>query len=116
MRVSDTGVSWRVGRRRAVRALLRHATMNRHELIDRVALAAELPKPAAARAVDATLELIQESLSRGEEVRLSGFGRFHLARYTGRRGVNPRTGEPIQVASVELARFTPGARLKRAVR
>ena len=91
-------------------------TMNRHELIDRVALAAELPRPAAARALDAALEAIEQSLHRGEEVRLTGFGRFHVARYTGRRGVNPRTGEPIEVAGTAVARFTPGVRLKRAVR
>ncbi|MGD0386553.1 MAG: HU family DNA-binding protein [Solirubrobacteraceae bacterium] len=90
--------------------------MNRHELIDRVALATELPRPAAARALDAALEAIEQSLQRGEEVRLTGFGRFHVARYTGRRGVNPRTGERIEVASTALARFTPGVRLKRAVR
>jgi DNA-binding protein HU-beta len=90
--------------------------MNRHELIDRVALAAELPRPAAARAVDATLEAIEASLRVGEQVRLTGFGRFHIARYTGRRGVNPRTGEPIEVPSTPVARFTPGLRLRRAVR
>jgi len=84
--------------------------MNRQELIDRVALAAELPRPAAARAVDAALAAIEESLRNGEAVRLTGF-----ARYTGRRGVNPRTGEPIEVASTAVARFTPGLRLKRAV-
>jgi DNA-binding protein HU-beta len=90
--------------------------MNRHELIDRVALAAELPRPAAERAVDAALAAIEASLRAGEPVALTGFGRFHVARYTGRRGVNPRTGEPIEVATTAVARFSAGARLKRAVR
>ena len=90
--------------------------MNRNELIDSVAVAAELPRPAAARAVDATLAAIEASLQTRETVRLTGFGCFHVASYTGRRGVNPRTGEPIEVASTPVARFTPGVRLKRAVR
>jgi DNA-binding protein HU-beta len=90
--------------------------MNRHELIDRVALAAELSRPAAARALDAALLEIERSLARGEAVTLTGFGRFHVASYTGRRGVNPRTGEAIEVASTAVARFAAGARLKRAVR
>lgn len=98
------------------RAALRLSPMNRHELIDRVALAAELPRPAAARAVAAALEVIEDALRAGEPVRLTGFGTFHVAQYTGRAGVNPRTGERIEVATTPLARFTPGVRLKRAVR
>jgi DNA-binding protein HU-beta len=66
--------------------------------------------------VDATLEAIEQSLRDGEPVRLTGFGRFDVARYTGRPGVNPRTGERIDVPTTTVARFTPGLRLRRAVR
>lgn len=90
--------------------------MNRQELIDRVAAAADLPRDAATRAVDATLDTIEGSLRDREPVRLTGFGRFHVASYTGRRGVNPRTGERIEVETTAVARFTPGERLRRAVR
>lgn len=90
--------------------------MNRQELIDRVASAAELPRPTAARAVDAALAAIEASLRAGEPVRLTGFGRFHVAQYTGRSGVNPRTGERIEVATTAVPRFTAGVRLKQAVR
>jgi len=90
--------------------------MNRQELIDRVAVAAELPRPAVARAIDAALAAIEDSLRAGEAVTLTGFGRFHVASYTGRAGVNPRTGERIQVPTTAVPRFTPGARLKQAVR
>lgn len=92
------------------------ATMNRQELIDRVALAAELPRPAAERAIDAALETIETSLRAGESVSLTGFGKFHVASYTGRAGVNPRTGERIQVPTMAVPRFTASARLKQAVR
>jgi nucleoid DNA-binding protein len=91
-------------------------TMNRQELIDRVALAAELPRPAAARAIDAALEAIEASLRDGEPVRLTGFGTFRVAHYTGRAGVNPRTGERIEVPTTAVPRFTAGVRLKQAVR
>jgi nucleoid DNA-binding protein len=117
MRESDTGVSWRVGRRRARRGRRQPSqTMNRQELIDRVALAAELPRPAAARAVDAALEAIEASLRDGEAVRLTGFGTFRVAHHTGRAGVNPRTGERIEVPTTAVPRFTAGVRLKQAVR
>lgn len=90
--------------------------MNRRQLIDRVAAEAELPRGAAARAVDAALAAIESSLRAGEAVKLSGFGSFHVARYTGRTGVNPRTGERIVVASTPVPRFRAGSRLRAAVR
>ena len=92
------------------------ARVNRAQLIDRVAADAQLPRPAAARAVDAALAAIEASLRDGEPVALTGFGKFHVARYTGRPGVNPRTGEPIEVASTPVPRFTAGTRLRQAVR
>ena len=90
--------------------------MNRQELIDRVAAAAELPRDAAARAVDATLDAIEGSLRDGEPVRLTGFGRFHVASYTGRRGVNPRTGERIEVETTAVPGSLPASGCERAVR
>jgi DNA-binding protein HU-beta len=90
--------------------------MNRQDLIDRVAAAAKLPRPEAARAVDAALDAIEEALRAGESVQLTGFGKFHVAQYTGRAGVNPRTGERIEVPTTAVPRFTPGVRLKQAVR
>ena len=90
--------------------------MNRQEMIDRVAQAAKLPRPEAARAVDAVLETIEAALREGESVQLTGFGKFHVAQYTGRAGVNPRTGERIEVPTTAVPRFTAGVRLKQAVR
>jgi DNA-binding protein HU-beta len=92
------------------------APMNRQELIDRVALAAELPRPVVARAIDCALEAIESALRDGESVQLTGFGKFHVAQYTGRAGVNPRTGERIDVPTTAVPRFTAGVRLKQAVR
>jgi len=90
--------------------------MNRSELIDRVAADAQLPRSVAARAIDATLAAIEAALREGEEVALAGFGRFHVGTYTGRAGVNPRTGERIEVATTPVPRFAAGSRLRAAVR
>ena len=83
----------------------RFAQMNRQDLIDRVAQAARLPRPEAARAVDAALEAIEAALRDGESVQLTGFGKFHVAQYTGRAGVNPRTGERIEVPTIAVSIF-----------
>ncbi len=55
---------------------------------------------------------IEEALRDGETVQLAGFGKFHVAQYTGRPGVNPRTGERIDVPTTAVPRFTAGVRLR----
>lgn len=90
--------------------------MTKAELIDRVATRGQLPRREAARAVEAALSAIEETLGAGGEVALSGFGKFHTSIRGARAGVNPRTGEEIWVEATRVPRFTPGAALKQAVR
>jgi DNA-binding protein HU-beta len=86
------------------------------ELIDQVAVRADLSKQDAGRAIDAVLATVEDALSRGSEVALSGFGKFHVSQRGARQGVNPRTGERIQIAASRVPRFTPGSGLKSAVK
>jgi len=86
------------------------------ELIDRVSARGQLSRRDAARAVEAMLAAIQETLGAGGEVALSGFGRFHVSSRGARPGVNPRTGEEIWVEATSVPRFTAGTALKKAVR
>jgi DNA-binding protein HU-beta len=95
---------------------VRFARVKKAELIDRVADRGQLPRRQAARAVDATLAVIEEELGAGGEVALSGFGRFHASRRGARPGVQPRTGERIWIEATSVPRFTAGTALKNAVR
>ena len=90
--------------------------MTKAELIDRVAARGRLPRRDAARAVEAMLSAIEETLGGGGEVALSGFGKFHVSTRGARPGVNPRTGEKIWVEATSVPRFTAGTALKKAVR
>lgn len=90
--------------------------MTKSELVDQVADRADLTKQEAARAVDALVETVQDALRRGSEVTLLGFGRFHVSERGPRTGVNPRTGEKIQIGATKVPRFTAGAALKNAVK
>jgi DNA-binding protein HU-beta len=85
--------------------------MTKSELVDQVADRAGLTKQDATRAVDAVLSTISDTLRRGSEVSVSGFGKFHVSQ----RG-NPRTGERIQIAASRVPRFTAGSALKSAVK
>jgi len=89
--------------------------MNKAELIDAVAEAADISKAAAARSVDTVLEVITESLKSGNSVTLVGFGTFNTRRREARTGRNPRTGEPIQIGASNLAVFKAGKALKDAL-
>jgi len=89
--------------------------MNKAELIDAVADAADISKAAAGRSVDTVLEVITESLKNGNAVTLVGFGTFSTRRREARTGRNPRTGEPIQIGASNLAVFKAGKALKDAL-
>ncbi|MDD9964377.1 MAG: HU family DNA-binding protein [Gammaproteobacteria bacterium] len=89
--------------------------MNKSELIDQVANAADLSKAAAGRAVDAALDAITGSLKQSEPVSLVGFGTFLVRERVARQGRNPQTGENIQIAASRAAAFKPGKALKDAL-
>ena len=90
--------------------------MTKSELVDQVADRTGLTKQDAGRAVDAVLGAIEDVLRRGSEVSVSGFGKFHVSERSARLGVNPRTGERIQIAASRVPRFTAGSVLKSAVK
>jgi DNA-binding protein HU-beta len=86
------------------------------EFVDQVAQESGLAKGDASKAVDAVLDTIQEVLSRGGDINLTGFGKFSVADRGARQGVNPQTGERIQIAATRVPRFSAGSSLKSAVK
>jgi DNA-binding protein HU-beta len=88
------------------------AIMNKLELVDHIATEAELTKVSAAAALEAVLEGIVDTLRKGEEVRLVGFGTFSVRERAAGKGRNPATGKEIKIAASKNARFKPGAALK----
>ena len=69
--------------------------MNKAELVDAVANAANLSKADAGRAVDAVVNSVTAALKKGEQVSVVGFGTFGVKHRAARSGRNPRTGETI---------------------
>ena len=90
--------------------------MTKSEFVDQVASRSGISRKDAAAAVDAALETVQDTLSRGSDITFSGFGKFHVADRSAREGVNPATGEKIQIAATRVPKFTAGAQLKKAVK
>lgn len=90
--------------------------MNKDRLVDAVAAKLGSTKSEAERALNAILDEVTMALSGGEEVALTGFGTFGVSVRKARPGVNPRTGEKIQIAATKVPRFRAGKSLKEAVR
>ena len=89
--------------------------MTKRELVSRIALEAQLTRGQAARALEACIGGIQDSLLRGDRVTLSGFGTFAVRERQSRRVRNPRNGGDMQIAARRVPRFRPGADLKSAI-
>ena len=89
--------------------------MNKSELIDAIAASADIPKAAAGRALDATIDAITGALKEGDQVVLVGFGTFAVKERAARTGRNPQTGQPIEIAAAKVPGFKPGKALKDAV-
>lgn len=89
--------------------------MNKSELIDAIAAAADLPKASAGRALDAVIDGITDSLKKGDPVALVGFGTFAVKHRAARAGRNPQTGATIQIAAANVPGFKAGKALKEAV-
>jgi DNA-binding protein HU-beta len=89
--------------------------MNKSDLIEAVAEAADISKAAAGRAVDAMTATIADALKGGETVSLIGFGTFAVKERAARTGRNPKTGETIAIGASKSPAFKAGKALKDAI-
>ena len=94
---------------------MRNQAVNKSELIDAVAAAADISKAKAAQAVDGVTSAVTKALSNGDQVTLVGFGTFSVRERAARTGRNPRTGEEIKIAAAKIPAFKAGKALKDAV-
>ena len=89
--------------------------MNKSELIDSIAIGAEISKAAAARALDSAIDVITKAVANGDQVTLVGFGSFKPSPRAARTGKNPKTGEALTIAATTVPKFSAGTLFKAAV-
>lgn len=89
--------------------------MNKADLIERIAVDADISKGQATRAIESMVRSISNGLKRGDHVTLSGFGSFSVYQRKARNGRNPQTGSVIKIKPQRVAKFSPGIELKKAV-
>ena len=90
--------------------------MNKSDLIEAMAEAADISKSAAGRALDALTDAIAVALKNGDNVSLIGFGTFSVRERAARTGRNPQTGATIEIAASKTPSFKAGKALKEALK
>jgi DNA-binding protein HU-beta len=89
--------------------------MNKTELIDAMAEAADISKAAAGRELDGMIDAITGAEKSNDTVSIIGFGTFALSERAARKGRNPKTGEEIQIKASKSPKFKAGKAFKDAV-
>jgi DNA-binding protein HU-beta len=88
--------------------------VNKAELIESVVLKTEMSKKNVTQVLDAIVDTITEQLSEDQSIALVGFGTFSVKKRAARKGVNPRTGESINISATNVPGFKAGKSLKDA--
>ena len=90
--------------------------MNKSELIAAAAEASGIQKKDAERFMNAALDIMAQSLRKGEKVQLSGFGTFEVKQRQARMGRNPKTREAVEIPPARVPDFKPSQNLKEIVK
>ncbi len=89
--------------------------MNKAELVKTIANRAKLNQASAQKALETMLDAFKDTLKKGSKIQLIGFGSFEVAKRAARKGVNPQTKKPINIAAKKVVKFKPGKELKEMV-
>ena len=90
--------------------------MTKENLIESIVSKVGCSKADAGRALDTVIETITKALTSGDSVTITGFGTFSARARAARAGINPKTGEKIQIPAMTVPKFKAGKGLKEAVR
>ncbi len=90
--------------------------MNKAQLVEKVAQKTLLTKSQSEEVLDAALEIISNVVSKGDEVKIVGFGTFSRRTRKARPGRNPKTGMSLEIPATRVPKFKPGKDFRDLVR
>ncbi|MBI2950556.1 HU family DNA-binding protein [bacterium] len=88
---------------------------NKSDLVDALAERTNLSKKDAEQILDTVIDVVTQTLKKGDKLTISGFGTFSVSARAARTGRNPQTGAAIQISASKNPRFKPGKALKDAI-
>jgi DNA-binding protein HU-beta len=86
--------------------------MTKLDMIDQISKDASIPKTAARAALDSFVTICGKEIKSGRPLRVAGLGTFSLRKTKARKGMNPKTGEPIKIAAKKRMAFKPSSIIK----
>jgi DNA-binding protein HU-beta len=89
--------------------------MNKTELVEAIAKESGLTNADARKSVEAFITTVEKTLKKGDEIALTGFGKFSVVKRSARTGRNPQTGETVRIRASKAPKFSAGAGLKGVV-
>jgi integration host factor subunit alpha len=81
-------------------------TLTKNAIIDEIVLSTELSKKDAFEAIETLLDIIKLQLEKGDDVCISGFGKWNIRKKNPRRGRNPQTGDEITITPRRVVTFS----------
>ena len=90
--------------------------MNKRELIKEIAVKNDLTRKETEAVIDTFIDIIYESLAKGDKVNIAGLGSFSSRKREARTMVNPRTGKEVTVTESVVPSFKAGKKLKDALK
>jgi integration host factor subunit alpha len=89
--------------------------ITRNNLIDMVYDSIGIPKKECVKLIESAFEIIKAELEKGNDVMISGFGKWSVKKKNPRQGRNPQTGEAITIDARSVVTFRPSAVLRKAL-
>lgn len=86
--------------------------LTKAEIADTISKTIPMPKTKASQVVESVIDVIKRSLESGQEVMISGFGKFDLKDKRERIGRNPATGNPMKIAPRRVVTFKCSQKLR----
>ena len=80
-------------------------TLTKADIVDTIYNQLDLPKARSTQVVDSLLEIIKKTLENGEDVLISGFGKFCVKEKGKRIGRNPQTAEDLMLGERRVVTF-----------
>jgi DNA-binding protein HU-beta len=90
--------------------------MNKTELVQEIADKANASKSEAQKFFDAFTDVVESELKKGNQVQITGFGKFYVQRRDARQGINPQTKQRINIPASKVPKFTAGNALKDSIK